>query len=179
LQESVLWLGLDFVPSPPSSFNQCYYLSSPITDIEERLSSYARSIRIQYYYSHPKQPKPVSSLSSTSSSSSSSSASSSSTSIWPPKMPLQEEQALETRLSIIRSQLYDQYHNQQQQQHQHHMKSNIKSNISRSQLQALYELRTHADIIIKPADKNLGPVVMDRSWYEDECMRQLNDRFDS
>ena len=31
------------------------------------------------------------------------------------------------------------------------------------------------NIIIKPADKNLGPVVMDRSWYMDECRRQLQD----
>ena len=36
-------------------------------------------------------------------------------------------------------------------------------------------MRNHADIIIKPADKNLGITIMTRSWYENEMRRQLND----
>ena len=36
-------------------------------------------------------------------------------------------------------------------------------------------LRSNASIIIKPADKNLGLTVMDKSWYDNEMARQLND----
>ena len=52
---------------------------------------------------------------------------------------------------------------------------NAVSNLSKAQLLALRQLRHDRSLIIKPADKNLGPVVMDRSWYENECMRQLSD----
>ena len=40
--------------------------------------------------------------------------------------------------------------------------------------QALRNLKKRQDIIIKPADKGSGTVVMDKSWYIDECNRQLN-----
>jgi len=40
---------------------------------------------------------------------------------------------------------------------------------------ALQRLRRNTDIVIKPADKNLGPVVMDTSWYRTEALRQLSD----
>lgn len=36
-------------------------------------------------------------------------------------------------------------------------------------------LKNDTSIIIKPADKNLGTVVVDRSWYEGEALRQLCD----
>ena len=31
------------------------------------------------------------------------------------------------------------------------------------------------DIIIKPADKGSGTVVMDKTWYINECNKQLTD----
>ena len=34
---------------------------------------------------------------------------------------------------------------------------------------------SRSDEKIKPADKGSGTVVMDKSWYIDECNRQLND----
>ena len=40
---------------------------------------------------------------------------------------------------------------------------------------ALTKLRKRSDIVIKPADKGSGTVIMDYSWYVDECRRQLND----
>ena len=32
-----------------------------------------------------------------------------------------------------------------------------------------------ADIVIKPADKGSETVIMDRSWYVNECDRQLKE----
>ena len=40
---------------------------------------------------------------------------------------------------------------------------------------ALKRLSRRNDIVIKSADKGSGTVVMDRNWYIDECLRQLND----
>ncbi|XP_024523476.1 uncharacterized protein LOC112343723 [Selaginella moellendorffii] len=40
---------------------------------------------------------------------------------------------------------------------------------------AVLALRHDHSIVIKPADKNLGVVVLDRTWYIQEAMRQLND----
>ncbi|KAK3727397.1 hypothetical protein QZH41_007540 [Actinostola sp. cb2023] len=58
--------------------------------------------------------------------------------------------------------------------------SNIKpirtlDNLSKSERQALQELKQRPDIVIKPADKGSGTVVMNLQWYIDECNRQLND----
>lgn len=47
-------------------------------------------------------------------------------------------------------------------------------NLPREQREALNSLRTRKDIIIKPADKGSGVVVMDRQQYIDEGMRQLS-----
>ena len=41
--------------------------------------------------------------------------------------------------------------------------------------QTLKSLRQNTDIIIKPADKNLGLVIMNRSDYKDMCLVHLND----
>jgi hypothetical protein len=40
---------------------------------------------------------------------------------------------------------------------------------------ALKSLRLKPDLVVKPADKNLGLTVMDRSWYTTEALRQLSD----
>lgn len=42
-------------------------------------------------------------------------------------------------------------------------------------LKALKTLRRDPSIIIKPADKNLGMVILDVSWYKGEGLRQLSD----
>lgn len=41
--------------------------------------------------------------------------------------------------------------------------------------EAITRLRSLQDIIIKPADKNMGMVVMDLEWYQGECARILGD----
>jgi hypothetical protein len=50
-----------------------------------------------------------------------------------------------------------------------------RSNLTSDQRLALTQLRQHPRLVVKPADKNLGPVVMDRIWYQQECLRQLRD----
>jgi len=51
----------------------------------------------------------------------------------------------------------------------------IRCNLSRKERKALTTLRKRTDIVIKPADKSSGTVIMDHSCYVNECDRQLND----
>ena len=51
----------------------------------------------------------------------------------------------------------------------------IRDNLTATERQAISQLKQRQDIIIKPADKGSGTVVMDKTWYIDECNRQLND----
>ncbi|KAL9988930.1 hypothetical protein ACROYT_G003426 [Oculina patagonica] len=52
----------------------------------------------------------------------------------------------------------------------------IRDNLTRREIQALKKLRKRTDIVIKPADKGSGTVVMDRQLYLNECYRQLNNQ---
>ena len=54
-------------------------------------------------------------------------------------------------------------------------KIKIKSNLTSSEKAAITELKNNSNIIIKQADKNLGPTVLDREWYMNEAKRQLSD----
>ena len=51
----------------------------------------------------------------------------------------------------------------------------IRDNLSRQEREAIKKLQKRIDIVIKPADKGSGTVIMDYNWYVDECLRQLND----
>ena len=51
----------------------------------------------------------------------------------------------------------------------------VRENLTKRERRALKRLIRREDIIIKPADKGSGTVVMDMDWYENECLRQLND----
>ncbi|XP_068696962.1 uncharacterized protein [Montipora foliosa] len=51
----------------------------------------------------------------------------------------------------------------------------IRDNLTTSERQAIHQLKQRQDIVIKPADKGSGTVIMDKTWYIDECNRQLND----
>jgi hypothetical protein len=54
--------------------------------------------------------------------------------------------------------------------------ANMPNNMSKSQLSALSKLKKDKDIVIKPADKNLGLCIMDKSWYIDECKNILSNK---
>lgn len=51
----------------------------------------------------------------------------------------------------------------------------LVSNVPLSERHALRDLKRCDDIIVKPADKNLGMTLMGREWYMQECYRQLGD----
>ena len=51
----------------------------------------------------------------------------------------------------------------------------VRDNLTTRERHALKQLHRRTDIIIKAADKGSGTVVMDRDWYINECLRQLND----
>lgn len=49
-----------------------------------------------------------------------------------------------------------------------------KNNLSSEEVLALKSLKNNSDIVIKPADKGSAVVIMDRSAYVNEALRQLN-----
>ena len=53
--------------------------------------------------------------------------------------------------------------------------SSLRPNLPSRQRIILQQFRNDTRIVIKPADKNLGITVMDRSWYVFESFRQLRD----
>lgn len=65
------------------------------------------------------------------------------------------------------------------QQSLQHMQANLPRhegfNCTREEREALHKLCHDANIIVKPADKNLGLTLISREWYITECERQLSD----
>ena len=53
--------------------------------------------------------------------------------------------------------------------------SKIEDYFSKEECTALTNLRKSSDIVNKPADKDSGTVIMDYSWYINECYCQRND----
>ena len=49
-----------------------------------------------------------------------------------------------------------------------------RPNLSVTERKALLSLKERKDILIKPADKNLGPVCMDTTWYHGQCLTHLD-----
>jgi len=49
-------------------------------------------------------------------------------------------------------------------------------NLTAQQRKFIYSLANRDDLVVKPADKGLGLVILDRSWYLAEANRQLADR---
>ena len=54
-------------------------------------------------------------------------------------------------------------------------RNHITDNLTSHERQSLRNLKKRQDIVIKPAEKSSGTVAMDKTWYIDECNRQLND----
>ena len=51
----------------------------------------------------------------------------------------------------------------------------ISDNLPKPERRAIKQLQKRVDIVIKPAHKGSGTVIMDRDWYNNECLRQIND----
>jgi hypothetical protein len=47
--------------------------------------------------------------------------------------------------------------------------------LSRVHLQAIHDLAHNENLVIKPADKNLGLTVLDKNKYQSECLKHLTD----
>ena len=54
-----------------------------------------------------------------------------------------------------------------------HSKPVFKRNINKDLYKATISLRDNKNIVIRPADKNLGPTVLCRSWYVNKMIAQL------
>jgi len=50
------------------------------------------------------------------------------------------------------------------------------NNLSKRQIRAIRNLKHNQAKVIKVSDKNLGLTIMDFSWYNSECLRQLKDK---
>ena len=82
-------------------------------------------------------------------------------STWNP--PTDKERALDTFLDAVKLDITTGTPNK------------IRNNLTATERQAISQLKQRQDIIIKPADKGSGTVVMDKTWYIDQCNIQLND----
>ena len=87
-------------------------------------------------------------------------------STWVP--PKNRVLSLETYIQVVSSKINSSDHSLHR----------IHDNLTREQREAFKSLRPRKDMIIKPADKGSGVVVMDRQQYIDEAMRQLTNRTD-
>ncbi len=70
-----------------------------------------------------------------------------------------EEYCMKTRLEVLLSQ----------------PKKSKKHNLTADERRALQDLRNDTSIVIKPADKGGATVILDKTDYEEECLRQLSD----
>jgi hypothetical protein len=60
-------------------------------------------------------------------------------------------------------------------QHEQQLVTGMQCNMSKAQQQVLSSLKRDKDIVIKPADKNMGLCIVDKAWYMAECSRNLSD----
>jgi hypothetical protein len=59
--------------------------------------------------------------------------------------------------------------------HENSTTKSMPENIPHAQKKALLQLKQDKDIVIKPADKNMGLCIVDKTWYVQECERNLLD----
>jgi hypothetical protein len=57
--------------------------------------------------------------------------------------------------------------------HERKVVAQVPLNMTAEQESALKTLKEDNDIIIKPADKNLGLCIVDKAWYVNECSKIL------
>jgi len=55
----------------------------------------------------------------------------------------------------------------------------VRDNLTSRERHALKSLKKRNDVVIKSTDKGSATVVMDRDWYINECLRQLNRTLDN
>ena len=158
-QLRVLSYGLNFVPSqPPVSAPKHQQL------LQQSLQQFERHINLHYYFSsfilqqqkNKTQQKP---------SNNSSSLKLPNLLFNPKSLPSHLSQSLKQHINF----LFDS-------SQQSVVPPSFKYNLTWEEKSALNDLCFNNNIIIKEADKNLGPTVLDRSWYNNEAMRQLSDR---
>jgi hypothetical protein len=97
----------------------------------------------------------------------------------PSYVPPRASLAVESFLADVRSALETAARTGSSPDWQAASRQHTRPNLSKEERAALLALRAVEDkdrtVIIKPADKNLGLTIMDKSWYEGEMDRQLGD----
>ena len=119
----------------------------------QQYTQFARSIRIRYYFAqrdNNMHSNPILRIKN------------------PSYQPPAASPAVEQYLSTVKQRLMTQLSNCPADERPH-------TNIPGSWLRALRSLQRDKTIVIKAADKNLGPCIMDADWYKKEAFRQLND----
>lgn len=152
VDKSVLDLGLSFIPT-----NNRLHTG----DINESLKKLTRSMKLRDFFGDRDKfdrDNPLSKFIPKST--------------WePPEENITDEtlEAIE-KLEIMTEKVLKQYPKKDD----YHYIKNMDHNITREQRQSINKLRNNNDIIIKPADKGGMTCIMDKTAYNNEAYRQLN-----
>ncbi|XP_059072357.1 uncharacterized protein LOC131873564, partial [Cryptomeria japonica] len=149
-ERKLLGLGIKFIPRPPP-------MSVP--DLHKEFRAFARLLRLRAFFGPDNQPSSFSPL-----------ASGvfphrfrQKNPFWHPDEPnFQLEEIIRSAESIFQTRVAS-------------CSFSRRPPLPVRLLKSLKDLRNDPSIVIKPADKNLGLVVLDTSWYKCEGLRQLSD----
>ena len=146
-EKSLLERGLNFCPTPQNiDWNE---LNADLTDFKRRL-------RLKHYF-HENNNKEHDNTDTNTETSNKYKKSSG----WTPKRGL--DPALDSYIDKVEQDINN------------IQPTKITDNLTNDERNTLNQLTKRTDIIIKPADKGSGTVVMDKQLYIDECTRRLND----
>jgi len=149
-EEAVLSLGLNFIMKPKDSPNR---------ELLTSFENYARNIRIKFQFVYSNINTVTNSIEQT---------------LRIPNTSFQPHKAgyfVEKYISDARDRLIHQLQQHPVINNRSYQDQNAQTFVN----QAVKSLLNDSNLVIKPADKNLGTVLVTRSWYETEALSQLND----
>jgi hypothetical protein len=142
-------MGLNFIPTPFQANRKMY-----LKQLRSSIAQLGRSMRLKYMFRNSDNAEPINRR-----------LYRPNPTFVPEKGPLALERYLRKVQASALQQLYK-------------ISPTIfkRRNYTRLALQGLKTLAAAADVVIRPADKNLGPALLTRSWYNEEGLRQLRDQ---
>ena len=148
VETSVLSKGLGFCPSPGAP---------DIGGVIQDLNKFKRKTRIQLFFSDPNQGSKTESI--------------------PPGGPFEHRtfKLKSTFNPVGPFQLESMFHSIEQDLHRQKYKEPKKKNLTKEEYKVIKPLKNNKDIIIKPADKGIAIVILEKESYINEGQRQLND----
>lgn len=138
--------GLRFVPAPPKPT-----LASQRSALRHSVTAFHRLLRLRLFFADsPRTPRPLFRVPN------------------PAWLPAERSPPLEAALSLSMAAIKTRLDSTD-----HLLRMTYpRSNLTRQDVRALARIRD-MDVVIRPADKNLGVTVMSRTWYDAEVQRQM------